>query len=346
MKHASSLAKHTTLALAVAALLLGAACKRTPAPEQTAAAGSEPAATASAPADTAGAPAADAKPIFDINSIPVSTASLGQFPYIGLPDGYSAQRASTSKFERVPFWTGDRVEWVEGQVYGAAVNAREGQPYSQLELTRNVQALVEGLGGREIFNGNIPQAALTEIQNSKAAVERVDALGDIYNEPANVYVIRQADRNIWVHLSKSGDGSGLMVAETKPVEITAKALPADALKKSLDADGKVAIQVQFDTDKANILPASRPQLEQVVALLNDNPDLRLSVNGHTDNTGDAQHNMQLSQRRAAAVRDFLTAAKIDGKRLESSGFGDTQPVADNNSEDGKARNRRVELVKL
>lgn len=338
-----SVSKRTALAASTIALLLGAACNRTPAPTEA----STPVADASASAEQAVAQEAKAASnTFDINSVPVSTAALGEFPYIGLPDGYQAQRPESNTFERVPFWTGDRLEWVEGQVYGALVQAKDDHPFSQLELNRNIQSLVESLGGQRVFSGKIPAAGTDAIQASDVAVNRVDALGDIYNEAAEVYVIHRADRNIWLHVAKSGNQAGLLIAETKPVQITAKALPADELKKSLDAAGKVAIQVQFETDKATILPTSRPQLEQVIALLNEDSALRLSINGHTDNTGTASHNLQLSQQRAAAVRDFIVAAKIDQKRLESSGFGDTQPIADNSTEDGKSHNRRVELVKI
>lgn len=347
MDIARTTAKRTLLSTALLALLAAAGCKPAPAPEETAAMPPETPAVDDTLIEAA-PPTTDttATPVFDVSSLPVSEAALGEFPYIGLPDGYQADRPTTRKFDRVPFWTGDRVEWVEGQVHGTQVRAKDGHTFSQMELSRNVQALVESLGGKEIFTGNIPTRGLDDIRPSKAGVDWVDGLGDIYNDPANVYVIHRADRDIWIHLAGSGAASGLLIAETRPVQITAKAMPADALKKSLDADGKVAIQVQFDTDKADILPASKPQLEQVVALLSDNPTLRLAINGHTDNTGDAQHNLQLSQRRAAAVRDFITAAKIDAKRLESNGFGDAQPVADNGNEEGKARNRRVELVKL
>ncbi len=339
----SAVSKPTVLASALFALLLAAGCNRAPAPAPSDASEGATAPTTAPEAD----PPSQATPAgFDLAAVPISTATLGAFPYLGLPDGYRADRPSTTPFERVPFWTGDRLEWVEGRVYGTRVKAEDGHPFSQLELNRNLQALVESLGGRAVFSGRIPPAGLEDIQKSSVAVERVDALGDIYNEAADVYVIRQADRTIWLQLAKSGNEAGLLIAETKPVEITAKALPADALKQSLDADGKVAIQVQFETDQATLLASSKPQLEQVIALLNDTPDLRLSINGHTDNTGNAAHNLSLSQRRAAAVRDFIVAAGIDKKRLESSGFGDTQPVADNNSEAGKARNRRVELVKL
>jgi outer membrane protein OmpA-like peptidoglycan-associated protein len=85
---------------------------------------------------------------------------------------------------------------------------------------------------------------------------------------------------------------------------------------------------------------------EVVKLLEQNPALRLSVEGHTDNTGAAAHNRQLSEARARAVVANLTRHAIASSRLRAAGFGPDQLLADNGTEAGKARNRRVELVKL
>jgi outer membrane protein OmpA-like peptidoglycan-associated protein len=85
---------------------------------------------------------------------------------------------------------------------------------------------------------------------------------------------------------------------------------------------------------------------EVVKLLQQNPALRLAVQGHTDNTGSADHNRQLSKARAQAVVANLTQHAIASPRLQAAGFGPDRPIADNGTEQGKARNRRVELVKL
>src|SRR3546814_15508352 len=76
---------------------------------------------------------------------------------------------------------------------------------------------------------------------------------------------------------------------------------ASEMKQQLDDDGKVSVQVNFAVDKADILPASKPQIEQIVALLQQDPALQLSVDGHTDNTGDVDHNLALSKARAAEI---------------------------------------------
>ena len=97
---------------------------------------------------------------------------------------------------------------------------------------------------------------------------------------------------------------------------------------------------------ANILPESQAQIEQVIQLLKNNPELKLTINGHTDGSGDAKHNQALSEQRANAVVKALTDnTGIQQNRLTAKGFGDTQPVAENSTENGKALNRRVELIK-
>ncbi len=104
--------------------------------------------------------------------------------------------------------------------------------------------------------------------------------------------------------------------------------------------------INFDIDKATIKPESMGTLNMIVQVLKDNPDLKFEIDGHTDNTGSASHNLTLSQQRADAVKDQLIKMGVEASRLTSKGFGDTKPVSDNTSLDGRANNRRVEFIKM
>jgi outer membrane protein OmpA-like peptidoglycan-associated protein len=120
------------------------------------------------------------------------------------------------------------------------------------------------------------------------------------------------------------------------------------LYRALSTDGRVATRgILFDFNSAVIRPESTPTLAQIGSMLKDHPELRIRIEGHTDATGDDASNLKLSEQRASAVRAYLQQSHgIDGGRLEAAGLGETRPVADNATPEGRQNNRRVELVKL
>jgi outer membrane protein OmpA-like peptidoglycan-associated protein len=119
------------------------------------------------------------------------------------------------------------------------------------------------------------------------------------------------------------------------------------MKKDLDEKGNVAIYgIYFDTDKATIKKESEAALAEIVKLMNSYPDLRVEIQGHTDNQGNKDHNLKLSKMRADSVKNYLVQKGIDAKRMEASGYGSDKPVASNDTDDGKSKNRRVELKKI
>lgn len=318
-----------------------AACKKAeiPAEHQPFAAG-----TGTRPEPAKAAPVAG----FDVASLPVSGAALGDFPYVGLPQGYVFRGTPTAlDFDRVPFWTGDRLEPVEGHVWQAVVTAEKGKAFSPLEVQRNLEAEIAAMGGRKIFDGHMPAASFDRLKQMPGDVplKYVDGLGDIYNEATQTFVVHRADRDIWMHLCASGFSAGLIVTETRALQVTAALLSASELKARIDRAGKVALHVNFATDSAMILPDAQAQIGQVVQLLRDDPALALVVDGYTDDTGNAARNEALSEGRAGSVVDALVAQGIAASRLVAAGHGAADPVADNATAQGKAENRRVELVK-
>lgn len=117
-----------------------------------------------------------------------------------------------------------------------------------------------------------------------------------------------------------------------------------SLYDDLMADGFVITQgIYFDTGKATLKPQSTPTLLELVATMEEHPDLHLRIEGHTDNTGSDAVNEPLSQDRAEAVMAYLTARGIAAERLEAAGYGAERPVASNDSSEGRAQNRRVEV---
>jgi OmpA-OmpF porin, OOP family len=119
------------------------------------------------------------------------------------------------------------------------------------------------------------------------------------------------------------------------------------LYDALMADGRVVTQgILFDVNSDVLRPESTPTLVEIADMLKQHQGLRLGIEGHTDNTGEAAHNQSLSERRAAAVMAYLVGAGITASRLESHGFGPSRPMTTNDTPEGRQSNRRVELVRL
>jgi len=120
----------------------------------------------------------------------------------------------------------------------------------------------------------------------------------------------------------------------------------ELMKKELEEFGRTRVYgINFDLDSDVLRDESKPTLDKIVAVLKAKPEWKLKVEGHTDSTGGEAHNQQLSQKRADAVKSYLVNAGIDGSRLTTAGLGATKPVSGNETESGRAQNRRVELAK-
>jgi len=138
----------------------------------------------------------------------------------------------------------------------------------------------------------------------------------------------------------------LDVIEDKPMETRMVTVDAAKMANDIAATGRVALYgLYFDTDKADLKPASAPSLAEIGKLLKTQPDLKVYIVGHTDNVGGFDYNMSLSQRRAKSVVDQLVQSGIAADRLKAAGAGLIAPVAPNDDETGRSKNRRVEIVK-
>lgn len=138
----------------------------------------------------------------------------------------------------------------------------------------------------------------------------------------------------------------LEISETKAMDAGLVTVSSDAMKKAIVESGRVALYgLFFDTGKAEVKAESKPALAEIVKLLSGEPSMRLLVVGHTDTVGSQQSNQELSLRRAQSVVDALVKGNgIAPGRLQAVGVGFAAPVATNRDEQGRAKNRRVELV--
>jgi OOP family OmpA-OmpF porin len=172
----------------------------------------------------------------------------------------------------------------------------------------------------------------------------------VYEEGCcNVYLkLKKNNRITWVRVKAYTDAGSYQVWIIEEAEMEQDiVVDANSMMSNINAQGRVALYgIYFDFDKSVVKPESDPTLKEISKLLSENPSLNLFVVGHTDNTGDYKYNMKLSQDRAEAVVKVLVSKyNVDSNRLTPAGVGPLAPFTTNDTEEGKAQNRRVELIK-
>jgi outer membrane protein OmpA-like peptidoglycan-associated protein len=148
---------------------------------------------------------------------------------------------------------------------------------------------------------------------------------------------------LWVEAVTLGGDDFYLTIVLK--ELMKQDVTASNMFEALNRDGHIALYINFDTGKSVVKPESQPIIEQIVQMLKSNPDLKIGVEGHTDNVGTPASNKSLSEARAKSVVSAIVAQGISAERLSPAGYGQDKPIGDNNTEEGRAKNRRVELVK-
>jgi OOP family OmpA-OmpF porin len=180
-----------------------------------------------------------------------------------------------------------------------------------------------------------------------ALLKKSAANGDSY---VGIYVAIMTGGSQGDYSAALAGSEGILIetVEPKPMEQKIVTLTANEIDTKMAADGRIAIYgIYFDFDKAVVKPESKPQLEEIAKLMKANPDLQVLIVGHTDNKGKLAYNQTLSLKRAKAVVDALAKSYgIPAARMTAVGVGPAAPLASNDTEEGQAKNRRVELVQM
>ena len=233
-----------------------------------------------------------------------------------------------------------KTQHVEGKYSAFGYGAPSGK--SQLEVFRNYEGALKAAGFTTIFT----------CKGNPECGSQVGAgpLGALPNGDEARYLAAKLTRpegDIYVAMHVQPLETRFVIVETKPMTTGLVKISADTLNRDIGSSGHVAVyEILFDTGQAVIKPESAAAVGEIAKLLTNTPSLSLHVVGHTDNVGALAGNMDLSRRRAAAVVTVLTTThKIAAARLHAEGVGPLAPVASNDSEAGRAKNRRVELVK-
>lgn len=206
--------------------------------------------------------------------------------------------------------------------FDAGVKAKSG-----LQVIKNYEVAITQHGGKLIF------------KNSNADEGPFEA----------TFLFTSNAKEYWVQLTSfAGTANAIEAYSLNVLEMEAMKQEVDATSmfQAINKNGFIALYINFETGKSVIKPESRQIIDQIAEMLKQNPGLKVSVEGHTDNVGNDKSNLALSESRARSVMEAVLAKGIDKARLSTKGWGQAKPIAENTTEDGRAKNRRVEIVKL
>jgi OOP family OmpA-OmpF porin len=243
--------------------------------------------------------------------------------------GCFIQTCDVKEFDQTTIRTGahrennDQVKQLEGQT--EILSYECSGKISPLQVVRNAENAMKQAGYQPVFSGKNENEYHT-VTGRKGSQWLMLA--------ANV----GGDNNSITFYTQTAVAVGAMKQEL--------AASAETMATELEASGRMALYgINFATNSATITPDSEKPLTEIVTLLNNQPEWKITVEGHTDNVGAKAANQVLSQKRAESVVAWLAAHGVDKARLAAAGFGDSKPLEPNTSDEGKAKNRRVELVK-
>jgi OOP family OmpA-OmpF porin len=298
------------------------------------------------PVTATGAPPSSVQPV-DLNTIAVTNSALPPFPYIAYPPelGAAFQETRDAKFDALSVIVGNHLQAVEGRVSMRSFNNRDAN-MSKMALRRTYEAAVKELGGVKLSAVAPEDRALIAANGDEYKMREKTLRILEANMSYDTYLIRTPQKRVWIVLMFGDSKTRILTVEEKDFVQSVALISADTMRTELAAKGRIALYINFDTDKASIRADGKPTVDEITALLKKDPTLKLTIEGHTDNSGESKHNTVLSQQRADAVMHSLVAAGVDKARLSASGVGDARPLADNKDEQGRAKNRRVELVKV
>lgn len=215
---------------------------------------------------------------------------------------------------------------------------------SPLEVFTNYEEALKGAGFEILFECKDKECGPSYASSRWARVNGMR----IVSSPMWYLAAKKSsiDMEAYVAVSVVKGGHQIDVLEAKEMEKGKVKISIEALRKELVADGKAVLEgIYFDTDKAVLKPESKPALAVIAELLQADPAMKVYIVGHTDTDGELQHNLTLSRARAQAVVDALTKENgVALHRLEAHGVGPLSPAKSNRGADGKAVNRRVEMV--
>lgn len=247
------------------------------------------------------------------------------FP-VGAPDQEKEQQIKT--------------ETVEGKIMVFQYALKEdAKPASGLQIMRNFQNALKQKGSEVLgeyqgwCSGYYPTGDIND---------GLIPIGNGCTNWSTTFKLAHNGKEIWAYQQYSDDGYEIVIAEKEEM---VQNIEANAMFDKINTGESLTLYINFETGKSAIKADSQNIIDELSKMLDDNPALKITIEGHTDNVGNAASNKTLSEQRALSVKNSLVSKGVSADRIKTVGYGQERPVADNASDEGKAKNRRVEITK-
>ncbi|MDT3695342.1 MAG: OmpA family protein [Ignavibacterium sp.] len=223
----------------------------------------------------------------------------------------------------------NKTEIKEGNLFSLdyVFNSDAGEkPKSPLQIIKNFENAIVKNGGKMLY------------KNTNALDADLEA----------TYYLSTKEKEYWVRLFNFGGTPNEVERFTLYVlemESMKQEIEASEMFEAINKNGFIALYINFETGKSTIKQESQNIIDELFSMLNENATLKIVVEGHTDNVGNSSSNKTLSEQRALSVKDALVNKGISAERIEAVGYGQDKPIADNTTEEGRTKNRRVEIKK-
>ena len=281
------------------------------------------------------------------DSITISMADIGKFPYLPTPDGYIYDRyAKNLNFaEKYHFYKDSSIVTIGGKYFRALVLKNDDKKYRKEAFNDSLvvahyENAIKQWGGVEVYTDDKPLKMLDMIDD------------DLRNQPVagsyRQFIIRTPNGNVWFNLEYDYDSVQQVVYSVLfegAINQQVFFMPADIMQIAINRNDKVVLYINFDKNQASLAPDGDAQVKEIARLMQMDTGLRLFMEGHTDSLSVPERDKRLSKERVNTVIKRLENLKIKKYRLDGSGFGSERILVLSDFDENKSKNRRIELIR-
>lgn len=286
------------------------------------------------------------------NAQPVSHAELGTFPYFKTLPNFKPRDSMTIEQNRTYFYDGKQVLPIDGKVSVQSQNVdnnKEKTP-SIFQLVQEFDKMVTTLGGRKVFEGQLPEDALKKLtgEDLVTLASKHQVAPSAYYGVVE-YVIKTPEKEVWLQLQPKSLGSEfytLLIVEKETKSISVNINKTNQILLDLRKGGPATTHLDFFPDSTALLDQSGDEIMNIVGAFQAHPDWKLKLDIHSAPVGKPEYTLALTQRRAVAVQQLLQSLGVKPGSVTVTGLGDQHALVPNESEKNRWINTRVEITRL